>query len=181
MSNKVVPQVYRTIMNDVFENVRTDFDEVGVEEAVLNELLRIWELKVAQSRVADFSNDDKMGEIAKRFPPLPHGAAQPQQPVAGPSGTSNGRPKPESKDDAQGDKKKPSADDDAINSDLDDSDDELENEDDDGANEGGDVIIALYEKVQRVKNKWKVTFKDGLVSVNGKDYLFAKCNGEFEW
>ncbi|KAK4054263.1 transcription factor IIA subunit alpha [Microbotryomycetes sp. JL201] len=178
MSNKVV--VYRTIMNDVVENVRTDFDEVGVEEAVLNELLRIWELKVAQSRVADFSNDAKMGEVAKRFPPLPHGA-QPQQPAASSSGAANGKPKQELKDDTQDGKKKPSADDDAINSDLDDSDDDLENEDEDGAGEGGDVIIALYEKVQRVKNKWKVTLKDGLVSVNGKDYLFAKCNGEFEW
>jgi hypothetical protein len=28
-----------------------------------------------------------------------------------------------------------------------------------------------------VKNKWKVTLKDGLVSVNGKEYLFAKCQG----
>jgi hypothetical protein len=33
------------------------------------------------------------------------------------------------------------------------------------------------EQVQRVKNKWKVTLKDGLVSVNGKEYLFAKCQG----
>lgn len=32
-------------------------------------------------------------------------------------------------------------------------------------------------QVQRVKNKWKVTLKDGLVSVNGKEYLFAKCTG----
>ena len=31
--------------------------------------------------------------------------------------------------------------------------------------------------MQRVKNKWKVTLKDGLVSVNGKDYLFNKCTG----
>ena len=32
-------------------------------------------------------------------------------------------------------------------------------------------------KVQRVKNKWKTVFKDGMIHVNGKDYLFAKCNG----
>ncbi|KAK4054615.1 transcription factor IIA subunit alpha [Microbotryomycetes sp. JL221] len=178
MSNKVVPQVYRTIMNDVVENVRTDFDEVGVEEAVLNELLRIWELKVAQSRVADFSKDDKMGEVAKRFPPLPNGAQ-----IIPQAGSSNGKLKDESKIDLAGDgaKPKPSADDDAINSDLDDSDDELDNEEEEAAAEGGDLVIALYEKVQRVKNKWKVTFKDGLVSVNGKEYLFTKCNGEFEW
>jgi transcription initiation factor TFIIA large subunit len=33
------------------------------------------------------------------------------------------------------------------------------------------------QQVQRVKNKWKTTFKDGLIHVNGKDYLFSKCNG----
>lgn len=32
-------------------------------------------------------------------------------------------------------------------------------------------------QVQRVKNKWKTTFKDGMVHINGRDYLFAKCTG----
>lgn len=71
------PAVYRTIMNDVIENVRTEFDEVGVEEAVLNELLRSWEAKVAMSRVADFSLDSSMGPIAANFPPAPPGQPQP--------------------------------------------------------------------------------------------------------
>lgn len=29
----------------------------------------------------------------------------------------------------------------------------------------------------RVKNKWKCILKDGMIHVNGKDYLFAKCTG----
>lgn len=32
-------------------------------------------------------------------------------------------------------------------------------------------------QVQRVKNKWKVTLKDGLASVNGREFIFAKCQG----
>ncbi|ELU35575.1 TFIIA domain-containing protein [Rhizoctonia solani AG-1 IA] len=32
-------------------------------------------------------------------------------------------------------------------------------------------------QVQRVKNKWKCVLKDGMIHVNGKDYLFMKCNG----
>jgi hypothetical protein len=32
-------------------------------------------------------------------------------------------------------------------------------------------------KVSRVRNKWKCTFKDGMIHINGKDYLFAKCTG----
>lgn len=28
-----------------------------------------------------------------------------------------------------------------------------------------------------MKNKWKCVLKDGMVHINGKDYLFAKCTG----
>ncbi|GAM90711.1 hypothetical protein ANO11243_087560 [Dothideomycetidae sp. 11243] len=67
----------------------------------------------------------------------------------------------------------------AINSDLDDSGDELNNaeEDDDDI----DSMLCTYDKVQRVKNKWKCTLKDGVLSANGKEYLFHKAQGEFEW
>jgi len=59
------------------------------------------------------------------------------------------------------------SDEDAINSDLDDSDDGV----DDGiqASMEGDVILCLYDKVQRVKNKWKCTLKDGVVTVDNKE------------
>ncbi|KAF8692093.1 Transcription factor IIA, alpha/beta subunit, partial [Rhizoctonia solani] len=83
-----------------------------------------------------------------------------------------------------------------IGSDLDDSDDsdadDVENE---GAGEAGDYVFCTYDKVwlfiqsppsgsnrlsqvQRVKNKWKCVLKDGMIHVNGKDYLFMKCNGQ---
>ena len=57
-------------MNHVVENVRPDFDEVGVDEAVLNELLRSWETKMAMSRTADWSTDPRVGHIGKAFPPV---------------------------------------------------------------------------------------------------------------
>ncbi|KAF5355254.1 hypothetical protein D9758_006021 [Tetrapyrgos nigripes] len=63
------------------------------------------------------------------------------------------------------------ADAEAINSDLDDSD--IDDEDDE-KEEGSGVDTDI---VTRVKNKWRCTFKDGIIHVNGKDYLFAKCNG----
>ena len=95
--------------------------------------------------------------------------------------------------------------DEVINSDLDDSDDEVREEDDGGEEEGEvDIVFCVYDKVsdhdtddtivslawggdlvgadhddqvQRVKNKWKTTFKDGMIHINGRDYLFAKCSG----
>lgn len=70
-----------------------------------------------------------------------------------------------------------------INSDLDDSDsDNGDGEDAVGSGHAEqDIVFCTYDKVARVKNKWKCTLKDGMIHVNGKDYLFAKCNGEFEW
>ncbi|KAK8064822.1 hypothetical protein PG994_007460 [Apiospora phragmitis] len=70
-------------------------------------------------------------------------------------------------------------DDEAINSDLDDSDDNGDEEDDD--EDGGQIMLCMYDKVQRVKNKWKCVLKDGVLSVNGKDYVFHKATGEYEW
>lgn len=78
----------------------------------------------------------------------------------------------------EGGKRKRPADDDEIGSDLDDSDDE----DFDGALEGdGDMILCLYDKVQRVRNKWKCVLKDGIASIDGRDYVFSKLGSELEW
>ncbi|KAF4997222.1 hypothetical protein FGRMN_4002 [Fusarium graminum] len=71
-------------------------------------------------------------------------------------------------------------DEDAINSDLDDPEDDRD--DDDVDDEGlGNIMLCMYDKVQRVKNKWKCTLKDGVLTVNGKEYVFHKATGEYEW
>ena len=78
--------------------------------------------------------------------------------------------------------------DDAINSDLDDSDIESdldsefgEGEDDDTAGVDKSIVLCMYEKVHRTKNKWKCQLKDGVISIGGKDWVFNRANGEFEW
>ncbi|EEP82239.1 predicted protein [Uncinocarpus reesii 1704] len=70
-------------------------------------------------------------------------------------------------------------DEDAINSDLDDPDDPLD--DPEGDDAVGQVMLCTYDKVQRVKSKWKCTLKDGILTTGGKEYVFHKGNGEFEW
>ncbi|KIW88269.1 uncharacterized protein Z519_11380 [Cladophialophora bantiana CBS 173.52] len=70
-------------------------------------------------------------------------------------------------------------DEDAINSDLDDPDDLAANEEN-GENTD-QVMLCTYDKVQRVKNKWKCTLKDGILRVEGNEYVFHKGQGEFEW
>lgn len=72
-------------------------------------------------------------------------------------------------------------DEDELNSDLDDSsDDNLSgNEDDDESH--GNTILCVYDRIHRVKNNRKFTFRDGIVNVNRKDYVFGRATGESEW
>lgn len=69
--------------------------------------------------------------------------------------------------DAAGDDDDDVDDEDAINSDLDDPDDLAANEED-GENTD-QVMLCTYDKVQRVKNKWKCTLKDGVLRVDGNE------------
>jgi transcription initiation factor TFIIA large subunit len=82
-----------------------------------------------------------------------------------------------------------------INSDLDDTDDEDGPQEQPGSDPDADVTYCTYDKVShisiahhrcslttglqvtRVKTKWKVVFRDGMVHANGKDYLFGRCTG----
>lgn len=89
-------------------------------------------------------------------------------------------------------------DEDAINSDLDDPDDNvIEEEQEEGR--PNQIMLCTYDKVARVKNKWKCTLKDGVLTTGGKEsvavlnlgvgslsltafrYIFHRAQGEFEW
>ncbi len=59
-------------------------------------------------------------------------------------------------------------DEDAINSDLDDPDDNvIEEEQEEGR--PTQIMLCTYDKVARVKNKWKCTLKDGVLTTGGKE------------
>lgn len=290
MSNKIVPQIYRAVIEDVMNGIKPEFEEYGVGDDVFRELQAKWEKKVIDSHVAEFeqptqapvqpqhyhpphpilmpggphyaahyaaaaSGQVKTEPVDPRYvlstpggqpmqysipslpgpqlngvatvgrpqyggqtsvlsfpagrpyippttaaasssshlaPPAPtatNGSRIPQ--VDGPSEDSDDSPsppsyaprsmhpslpQPQSQQDTSG-----SAGDEAINSDLDDSDEGEDEEADEGTTHDADIVFCTYDKVARVKNKWKCILKDGMVHVNGKDYLFSKCTGEFEW
>lgn len=294
MSNKIVPAIYRSVIDDVIQNMRSDFDDYGVSEEVLSLLQDKWETKIIASGVAEFEPPSQPPPPAQAYHnPMPtaqqhhpsaHGyplppvhtfvktepverpyvslAPHPQQmqqymlpPMKGrpagqsvlalprgapparpapsqtttpnkigtPGGGSGGRipqldgpsyssestveppatmqtsgPRipqidgpassasssdPDSPNASGSPAKSQQTTGEEINSDLDDSDSDNDNGDDaaGGGHADQDIVFCTYDKVARVKNKWKCTLKDGMIHVNGKDYLFAKCNGEFEW
>ncbi|KAF2765198.1 hypothetical protein EJ03DRAFT_217833 [Teratosphaeria nubilosa] len=122
--------------------------------------------EIKQEQINDFKQEDSKSEIDQK-----HIKTEPTIPQLD-GDFDEDEDKPEIKDED---------DENVINSDLDDSDDEgagAIGEDDDDM---GDSILCTYDKVQRVKNKWKCTLKDGVMSVGGKEYVFHKGMGEFEW
>ncbi|BEI83269.1 hypothetical protein CcaverHIS002_0311370 [Cutaneotrichosporon cavernicola] len=176
-----------------------DFEEYGMDEDLLPLLQSKWENKLIETKVADFALNPVVdaassNQQAPRLPtarPAPNGVevkAEPDDSLRLRGGASEDtKPNIALSDVAPQPRPEPNAagllpGDEVIDSDLDDSDDELGIEDDDENGEGEiDIVYCVYDKVQRVKNKWKTVFKDGMIHINGKDYLFAKCQGEFEW
>jgi hypothetical protein len=83
--------------------------------------------------------------------------------------------------------------DDELGSDLDDSEiDANLNENDDLAdvdNLAGRIdeknvsnsILGLFDRVHRSKSKWKVTLRGCVANINGRDYLFKKLIGDFDF
>ncbi|KAK2148154.1 hypothetical protein LSH36_512g02045 [Paralvinella palmiformis] len=43
------------------------------------------------------------------------------------------------------------------------------------------VVVCQFDRVNRNKNKWKFSLKDGIMNLNGKDYVFQKATGDAEW
>ncbi|KAI8988843.1 transcription factor IIA, alpha/beta subunit [Pilobolus umbonatus] len=293
MSNAIVSNVYRYVIDDVINQVRDDFEDMGIDESILQELQRSWETKVARSRVANFGFHEETyyEEDTPDIPPVTEERTTPytdrtenhpiqlapvktEEPSPGyyqsphpygnrnitysvpstskypPSDNHKGNlpqsdgstdemstqdidgyisntimsrhqsdpmvsmdtdtshqavpmelsmpssftftasdksttdsfssirhlmqdkrikkliPQLDGEDDTKGDED--------INSDLDDDDGE-------GGEDIEHIILCLYEKVTRTKSKWKCVLKDGIMLLNGRDYLFHRANGDFEW
>ncbi|CAK9302228.1 unnamed protein product [Gordionus sp. m RMFG-2023] len=61
------------------------------------------------------------------------------------------------------------------------SEDDVSEEDPTNLFDTENVIVCQFEKITRSRNKWKFYFKDGIMNVNGKDYVFQRALGEAEW
>ena len=55
MSNTETSKLYESVIEDVINDSRQDFENNGIDESTLQELRRIWCEKLTQSGVAKFS------------------------------------------------------------------------------------------------------------------------------
>lgn len=61
------------------------------------------------------------------------------------------------------------------------SEDDVTDEDAADLFETDNVVVCQYDKINRSRNKWKFYLKDGIMNLNGKDYVFSKSTGDAEW
>ncbi|KAG8214268.1 transcription factor IIA alpha beta subunit [Butyriboletus roseoflavus] len=69
MSNKIVPSIYRAVIDEVIAAIKPEFDEYGVSEDVLAELQHKWQSKVVASHVAEF--EPQPPQAAQHHPVYP--------------------------------------------------------------------------------------------------------------
>ncbi|CAG9833514.1 unnamed protein product [Diabrotica balteata] len=88
-------------------------------------------------------------------------------------------------------------DDDDLDDDKDEDDQEMEDEggeeeplnseddvtDDDPSDlfDTDNIVVCQYDKIIRNRNRWKFYLKDGIMNLNGIDYVFQKATGDAEW
>jgi len=63
--------------------------------------------------------------------------------------------------------------------DLDDDSTLSDGDDDEDLIESSNCLTAQYDKVSRIKNRWRCALKHGIFHIDGRDYLFKSANGEF--
>lgn len=61
------------------------------------------------------------------------------------------------------------------------SSDDVSDEGDQELFDTENVVVCQYDKIHRSKNKWKFNLKDGIMNLNGRDYVFSKAIGDAEW
>ena len=253
MSNTEASRAYELIVESVINEVREDFENAGIDEQTLQDLKRNWQLKLSETKVADFTWDGALADedgvarnnamVQGQAPPLANtdmaegNLGQPavksesigdnslvlpgshdgqpavkeegsnaQLPPATPATPAtpaevssqqqqqeqpaqieleisdpNGEVADQVKMQQKQAKRSALLDTDEVGSELDDSDDDylISEGEDDGPDEN--LMLCLYDKVTRTKARWKCALKDGVVTINHKDYTFQKAQVEAEW
>ncbi|CAG5113635.1 Oidioi.mRNA.OKI2018_I69.chr2.g7725.t1.cds [Oikopleura dioica] len=61
------------------------------------------------------------------------------------------------------------------------SDDDVSDSNDNEIFETENIVICQFDKIARVRNKWRFQLVNGIMTLNGKDYVFQKATGDGEW
>ncbi|KAG2457450.1 STON2 protein, partial [Polypterus senegalus] len=172
---RLSPKLYRSVIEDVINDVRELFLDEGVDEQVLLELRTSAAATAATlalpAGVAPYQQlITNQGQILQvvRAPNGTQYILQPQQQVVLqqqviPQMQAGGVQAP------------------VIQQEPLNSEDDVSDEEGQELFDTENVVVCQYDKIHRSKNKWKFHLKDGIMNLNGRDYVFFKAIGDAEW
>ncbi len=194
--------VNKKIIKEVVAEITPAFEEEGVPAAVIDLLKKLWIQKLEMRHESLGQESDESFHGFDEPTPSTSGAARP---ASLKKSTEKMQQLDGTNDSSDSDEEiNEDIDDDDDNDSDDDDDDDIDGEDEDAEGEGAEddplgsgddisdgdpsdlfntenVVVCQYDKIQRVRNKWKFHLKDGIMNLNGKDYVFQKATGEAEW
>jgi transcription initiation factor TFIIA large subunit len=200
MSNEI-PRVYRELIDEVIRSTEEDSYHMGIEKSVLEEIKNTWiykiceytdisEYKIRNGYVERYSSE-RYFEHAPPYPGQEYGGYREYSYPAYPFYRE--KPEREEKDEESAEynqydgigvleeEKKPEekvVEEEELDS------NELTESDCDVEADGGEiknVMLCLFDKVTRVKDKRRCTLKHGFLSIGRTDYTFSIANGDLEW
>ncbi|GAV05768.1 hypothetical protein RvY_15848 [Ramazzottius varieornatus] len=170
--------LYKQVIEDVVQNCKELFLDEGIPEDILMDLKAAWEHSVESSNVTNFTAAGTRGagrtSAAGRVSQLDGSDSGDEEEIFVTGGV---------EDDPVGGVSVGEGLDKDINmsEEITSEDDEPEVELTEAMFETENILVCQYDKITRVKNKYKINLKLGIMTVNDKDYVFNKCTGEAEW
>jgi transcription initiation factor TFIIA large subunit len=189
--------IYKYVIEQVLEKSQDEFINSGVDDGILHDLKALWLDKLVKSGVLSQQPSSHSINNAVTEHPVKKYESE---------GNSGKRKGGDDDDGGRYEKRIKSVDDEELGSDLDDSDTDviislpsvvvatvstdlsttgdtikkptIENI---TGNEERNLLLCQYEKVTRSRNKWKATLKDGVLVVDGKEWMVGRCGCDFEF
>ncbi|OAG30144.1 transcription initiation factor TFIIA large subunit [Nematocida displodere] len=180
-----VPRVYRELIEEVIRSTDEDNYRIGIDKTVLEEIKNTWIAKICEYT--------DIGEYKIR-----HSYQEARVPADGYYDSAYGYPDYAYRDypypyypdrDDKDEKKEgrydqydgmsdatPALEEELDSNDLTESDCGVDNEE-----STKNVMLCLFDKVTRVKDKRRCTLKHGFLSIGRTDYTFNMASGDLEW
>ncbi|EIJ88862.1 hypothetical protein NEPAR06_2078 [Nematocida parisii] len=171
-----VPRVYREIIEEVIRSTTENNYRIGIDKNVLEEIKSTWIAKICEyTDIGEYkilTYDNRMGMdgyYSGGYPYSDYGYNRDY-----PYYYQDKEEKDPSEDQYDG---LPEGNEEELDSnDLSESDCDIESEE-----PTKNVMLCLFDKVTRVKDKRRCTLKHGFLTIGRTDYTFNVANGDLEW
>jgi hypothetical protein len=154
-------KIYEDIINEVIKYLEADGESVNLSRSMIAELKCDWTEKLAEYTEKEWAGDNMSIDMhMQRFPGY-DGLRGRQRGLA---------------EEAKETQPALFDEDEGFVSDASSSEDLEKIE-----NKNSNYMICLYVKVNRTKNVWKCSFKQGFINIGNVDIAFSSANGELRW